>query len=265
MAVARGRVLVRAGAQHIDLDTGRAWSADLSTTEVLSGGDAAELALLERSLRPSTGAHGVLGITGEKLEAEMGNRWLGTTPLWAIVPAGSNTIALRDQRDRSGTVRSIQTSVRRAERTELVVDPIRGTSYRKPRAARSAPTPHKPPVAPPEPSAESLYAAAEQTMRKGHIARASELLEELLARFPSAPNRDLASYDLALAAYKQSDYSRAIELLEQLEQQSMRPSLRELSAYLRCRAVHARTPEHALACFEEFRRRFPQSPHAKEM
>jgi TolA-binding protein len=220
-------------------------------------------------LRPSAGAHGVLGITGEKLEAEVGEQWLGATPLWAVVPAGSNTIALRDLRDRGRTVRSLQTLVRSAERTELALEPSSGDGRRKLRAARSEPSPAEPRVDDAaertnESSAEALYAAAERTMREGQVGRAAELLEELLVKFPAARNRDLAQYDLALAAYKQGDYAHAIGLLERLEQQSMRPSLRELSAYLRCRAVHARTPEDAPACFEGFRRRFPNSPHAKE-
>lgn len=101
-------------------------------------------------------------------------------------------------------------------------------------------------------------------MRDGAIGRATALLEELSAKFPEARNRDLAFYDLALAAYEQRDFAQTIALLERPERQPMRPTLRELSAYLRCRALHAQTPIAAPACFEGFRRRFPNPPHAKE-
>jgi ferric-dicitrate binding protein FerR (iron transport regulator) len=267
VGVARGKVRVRAGAQRIDVGVGEAWSAGSPATEALSEAAAAELAQHERSLRPTPGAHGVLGITGEQLEAELAERWLGPTPLWAIVPVGSNTIALRDLRDREREARSLQATVRSAERTELVVGAGSGEQALRFRAAGSdSPgTQRAPERRTQEHSAAALYAAAERALREGKLEQGSELLERMLATFPAARNRDLALYDLALAAYRQNDFGRTSAVLDRLEREPPRPALRELAAYLRCRTVHARAPADAPACFERFRRSFPNSPHAQEV
>jgi ferric-dicitrate binding protein FerR (iron transport regulator) len=264
VAVARGKVRVRAGAQRIDVGVGKAWSAGLPTTEDLSESAAAELARHERSLRPTPGAHGVLGITGEQLEAEIAEQWLGPTPLWAIMPVGSNTIALHDLRDRDRELRSLQATVRSAERTELLVEAASGEESLKSLAA-SAESPNARRARAPERSADALYAAAERALREGKVDRASELLEAMLAKFPAARHRDLALYDLALAAYRQNDFGRTSAVLDRLDRERPRPALRELSAYLRCRTVHARAPADAPACFERFRSDFPNSPHAQEL
>jgi hypothetical protein len=200
--------------------------------------------------------------------AVIARKLLATLHAAYVVPAGSNTIVLRDLRDPHGASRSFQATVRSAERTELVLDPSSGDDER--RAESSAPASKvtrssaaarktKPP------SADRLYAAAERAMRAGQIDRASERLEALLAQFPAALNRDLALYDLALAAYKQRDFARMSALLERREREPMRPSLRALSAYLRCRAVHAQSPADSPACLADVRRRFPGSPQAREV
>jgi hypothetical protein len=148
----------------------------------------------------------------------------------------------------------------------VVAEPANEASRASRGTPASAPSSSQAELAPTSESKESgemLYANAERAMRAGDMAHARALLGNLLVDHPQAANRDLAFYDLAMIAFNQGDIAGTRDLLDRLAREPARPSVRELAAYLRCRAVQALALSEAPGCFADFRRRFPNSPHAK--
>jgi TolA-binding protein len=139
-----------------------------------------------------------------------------------------------------------------------------------PHAAQPEPSSELPsevaaPSAPPPPTAAQLYAEADAAMR-GHQPRAArDALQRLIERFPEDRESELGRYDLARLAFEAGEWQAADEQLAALRG-TTDPALAELSASLDCHVAYARRAlARAATCFETFRKRFPRSPHDREM
>jgi hypothetical protein len=259
IGVARGALRVRTAERVVALGAAQAFQAAAAMPEPLAAKDDAALQAHARSLAPPSGNHGVLGVTGPRLLAELEGQLLAETPLWALLPVGSNTITLRDSAQRE---RRVHAAVRSSESTELVLasQPDRPA----PQPARAAAVP--PASTPVSPSAEELYRAAEAAMRAANGQQASELLAELVRAHPQAPEVDVALYELAQSAFREADYGRAQTWLAELDQKGARAALRDPAHYLRCRIAQARAQATAYeACLQQFHASFPDSPHSAEV
>jgi hypothetical protein len=146
----------------------------------------------------------------------------------------------------------------------------------RPRAitpARPVEPPPAPPASPPPPAerpappvtAAQLYEDAETAMRGGRPRAARDALQRLLERFPDDREAELARYDLARLAFEAGEWQAADAQLAALRG-TADPALAELAASLDCRVAHARRAlPRAAACLETFRKRFPHSPHDREL
>ena len=102
-------------------------------------------------------------------------------------------------------------------------------------------------------------------MRGGQPRTARDALQRLIERFPDDRECELARYDLARLAFEAGEWQAADEQLAALRR-TTDPALVELAASLDCRVAYARREQaRAATCLEAFRKRFPRSPHDREM
>jgi hypothetical protein len=271
VAVARGALRVHAAGGVVALGASQALVASTHAPVAISAGEDRALRDHARSLMPPPAEHGIIGVTGSRLRAEIAGQLLADTPLWALLPAGSNTITLRDSAQRK---RELHSSVRPRERTEIVLAPQPGPAASKTPRASPSDSLSSSPSSEPSPAAEQhaplaadeLYRAAEAAMRSAEQRHASELLAELVRTHANAPSVDLALYDLAQIAFREADYGSAHAWLARLDSRGARAALRDPAHYLRCRVAHARGQAGEYeACLEQFRATFSKSPRADEV
>lgn len=111
-----------------------------------------------------------------------------------------------------------------------------------------------------------LYKRAEAAMRKGEKEDARRMLQTLVDRFPDGEFASSARYEMARMAFASGDWQGARRGLDRLQETKLIPALIEPVHYLRCRVEIARADRgRALACLSEFRATFPGSPHDAEM
>ena len=136
-----------------------------------------------------------------------------------------------------------------------------------PMAPPPAPTPApvvKPAPAPaPAPTADERYHRAELALARHDLAAADRELGALIAEFPSAPILDQALYERARIAYQRHAWSQAQRELDRLAE--LTTPLAEPGAYLSCRIAVEAHDERAQTCLTDYRRTYPQSPHALDV
>ena len=82
-------------------------------------------------------------------------------------------------------------------------------------------------------------------------------------QFPSAPILDQARYERARIAYQRHAWSQAQRELDRLAE--LTTPLAEPGAYLSCRIAVEAHDERAQTCLTDYRRTYPQSPHALDV
>jgi TolA-binding protein len=110
-----------------------------------------------------------------------------------------------------------------------------------------------------QPTAESLYRAAEAALAAGDRVRADRELARLLA-LPGAALADQALYERARIAYQRRDAKAARAHLASLAAISGSP-LAEPGHYLDCRIAVESKAADAERCFTAYRASYPRSPH----
>jgi outer membrane protein assembly factor BamD (BamD/ComL family) len=127
-------------------------------------------------------------------------------------------------------------------------------------APASASQPTIEPVAPPRPTADELYRAAEAALAVNDLAAADRALAALVADHPASALLDQALYERARIAYQRHAWSAARRHLAQLAA-IPNTSFAEPGHYLRCRIAVQTGEATAAACLAGYRTAFPRSPH----
>ncbi|MEY4512319.1 MAG: Outer rane lipoprotein [Pseudomonadota bacterium] len=299
IAVMEGRVQVRSadGTSLAQISADQSFDTQAHHLHAISSAERRELDEHTHSAGPPGREHGVLALTGSQLSASVGGSLLGRTPLWVALPLGAQAIELRDERGPRG---SVQTQLRAEPNQITLSDVVGGTTIEKAHASDglAGRAPHRPKVpstrahasssfpgvplraqrsvtsaagatdvaTPPlESDTDDLYAEAERNMAAGRSARATILLDQLLARTPPAPNLDLALYDRATIAFQRGDFGSALSFLKRLSALAARPLLAEPSLFLQCRSLQGvGSTVGAMDCYRRLRALFHDSIHDAE-
>jgi TolA-binding protein len=187
---------------------------------------------------------------------------IGTGPLWARV--GDTKLIITPPAEQLAPV-----GARAAEPPPAparVPRPVRPTAH----VTTDARAPIDPgaaaPIPPHAPDVSELYARADAALASGDHPTAESVLDELIARFPDAPQAAHARYDLARLARERGDLVRARDHLSRLLASAPPPALAEPARYLACRLeVESAHPDAAVRCFSEFRAGYPHSTHDAEV
>ena len=135
----------------------------------------------------------------------------------------------------------------------------------EPPAEPAKPEPPRPEPAKPvvRPSSEELYRAAEAALARRDADTADRVLAQLLSDYPGSPLVDEALYERAHIAYQKRAWTAARHHLERLAMIAHSP-LAEPGQYLACRIAVETHDQDAVRCLNEYRAKYPGSPHDQE-
>jgi TolA-binding protein len=232
------------------------------------------------AIAPPPDPSGVIAVGGTGSVVTESGAVLGAAPLWARVPVGEMVVVVTavdaGRPDADG-------SMTRGRERRLPVEVERGGVVHVPRATASAaggepgtrPTRIRATTTPTTTTASeempvdespaAMYAAAEAALRAGDRDEAQAIWTRLIDRHPKSSHASSAMYDLAGLARARGDIVDAQAWLTRLLDRAPPDSLREPALYLSCRLDADAHPSTAAACFERFRRNYPDSAHDAEV
>jgi TolA-binding protein len=190
---------------------------------------------------------------------QVGSRGLATLPA-AVAPA---------LRELLGVKENLPTSPHHATRSVGVLErqPVRSEAARAPGTPPTTSTSSSEQLAAEVADAERLYRTAERSLSLGMPEKAAKQLGELVENHPTHGLAGPARYELGRLAFAARDFNTAGADFARVRASRQNEAVRfhEPAAFFLCRSEQELGKRAtAIACFQQYRKEFPDSPHAAD-